>query len=100
MKVSLYHVRKSDEHTNIIGGRTGTVYVTKEKLMELFGSPTVIFEPGDKVTFIYQFDTPRGPAHVRDYWWNGPEEHSIASSGPKANLWVKSFLRNHGLKTQ
>ena len=104
MEISLKCVRKKEgEAFHMKGGRTGTVYVTKEKLEELFGEPNWVYEEGDgdgKVKYIYQFQTPRGIAHVRDYWWNPNDEHSIAASNNKANHWIKSYLRNHGLKTK
>jgi hypothetical protein len=103
MKVSLYHVKKSAGYRDITGGRLATLWATRGELEAVFGPPQWELSNEDvsdgKVTYIFQFDTPRGPVHVRDYWWNQENEQSIAAENTKAALWLRSFMRNHGYKT-
>lgn len=103
MKVALKCVKKADSFIPIQAGRTGTVFMTKDDLEREFGSPQWSYDEErdgseDKIKYIYVFDTPRGAVHVRDYWWNGPDEQSISASNSKANLWIKSYLKNLGYK--
>lgn len=81
-------------------GRCGTANITLDGLANRFGDPHA--RPAEdptsdgKVTAIWYLDTPRGPAAVRDYWWNRPDEQSIAGSW-QACLWAAAWLRCHGI---
>jgi len=72
--------------------RTGTARLTLDKARQLFGPPHAHGD-GDKVTCEWFFNTPRGNATLRDYWWNGSGSLSIASNGGKAALWLAAYLR-------
>ncbi len=51
-----------------------------------------------KVTLTWIFQTPRGPAEIRDYWWNAATEWTIAAQNHKAALWLAKYLRSLGLR--
>lgn len=50
----------------------------------------------NKVTMSWVFDTPSGPAVLRDYWWNGPGEWSIAARNKESFQWFIDFLKSKG----
>ena len=87
---------KPNPNGNILGGasRKGTAICTLYELEELFGQ---CHTEGDmeKVTKEWHFETPRGRATIRDYWWNASTEQSIASSDWRACRWLIAFLRRH-----
>jgi hypothetical protein len=45
-----------------------------------------------KVSSIWCFDTPDGPAQVRDYYMNPPTQQSLASVNPRAAQWLALYL--------
>lgn len=77
--------------------RVGTAHVSLQWARDHFGAPTDHGD-GDKVTAEWHFNTPRGVAILRDYWWNGSEILSIASCGPGAARWLAAYLRTHGVR--
>ncbi len=72
--------------------RTGTAYLSLEQARQYLGPPHGEGD-GDKVTAEWHFTTPRGRATLRDYWWNGSDRLSIASTGSGAALWLAAWLR-------
>lgn len=95
-------------------GRMGTASISLEDFAKVFGPPERTTDEPDKlvmpdgavvydspkVTAEWFFDTPRGVVCVRDYWWNGPRELSIASTRWRAALWVAAFLRRKGIEAR
>jgi len=93
-----------------MGGRTGTVNLSPNGFFKRFGNPHALHEPDilhngkdkayddQKVTVEWCFDTPRGPVIVRDYWWNGENEMSIAASNNRSARWVKYYLKSRNIK--
>jgi hypothetical protein len=77
------------------GGRYGTVRATRAQLTETFGQPLAV-DAGGKVTYGWVIDTPRGQAAVRDYWWNGADEHSIAAPSRIIGRWAVRWLTHNG----
>jgi hypothetical protein len=94
--VRLYDPSHPDE-PSILGGRAGTVLATKDELIAVFGKPRDVLDGDEKVTYRWVFETPHGFVEVRDYWWNGPREHSIGSADNKATQYVVHFLRSKEL---
>lgn len=96
-------------HKPVLGGRVGTVNLSPAAFLSRFGNPHVIADVNilfnskrdayddNKVTVIWTFDTPRGPFEVRDYWWNGPDELSIAAAGNRQRLWAVRYLKSMGI---
>ena len=86
--------------------RRGTVYMSLSGFAAKFGDPheADYSEEGidgyGKVTAIWHIHTPRGAVHVRDYWWNPPDELSIGASNAKSTLWLRAWLRKHGVKCE
>ena len=87
------------------GGRSGTVFATKEQLATKLGDPHEQdwseegIDGAGKVHFTYTIDTPRGPVEIGDYWWNPKDQQSIR--GPWwACLWAMKWLRIHGFRTE
>jgi hypothetical protein len=80
------------------GSRIGTVLADKAVLVNLFGPPRKVNCGDEKVTMQWVFETPRGTVEVRDYWWNAPNEWSIAAANYKAAQWVIRFMRSLNLK--
>lgn len=77
-------------------GRLGTAVATRAQVEALFGESHIT--PGgsyDKVRFGWYIKTPRGVACLRDYWWNLPNELTIAGP-PRACMWVAAYLRSRG----
>lgn len=97
MRLSNIKVRK-DDHADVSGGRAGTAYATREELITKLGRES--FGPSDdgKVTIGWVFNTPRGAAEIRDYWWNKPGEWSLAAGDRRAALWLASYLRGLDIK--
>jgi hypothetical protein len=95
-------IKPASPMTRVSGWRSGTAFCTLADLRRLFGEPTydatATFD--GKVTASWVFITPRGPAEVRDYWWNPINEQSIAAGHWKATFWLSRFLREHGIKVQ
>lgn len=84
------------------GGRSGTVRLTLQQMQKVCGPPHTTYSRGNsdgKVTAIWYFDTPRGPAEVRDYWWNRDDELSIATPlwKPRATSWLAAYFRAMGI---
>jgi hypothetical protein len=93
-------ITRAPLNTAVMGGRVGTARATRTQLDVLLGLPSYRYsaDEGDgKVTIGWVFKTPRGPAEIRDYWWNGPTEWSIAAPNHKAGLWLAAYLRRLGL---
>jgi hypothetical protein len=83
---------------SVMGGRAGTAVATKAALLDKLGAPTYSTPSADeKVTIGWVFNTPRGPAEVRDYWWNGATEWSIAAPSRRAAMWLCRYLRRMGI---
>jgi hypothetical protein len=99
----------SSVHKTPMGGRVGTLEMSPSDFCRKFGNPHVLRDVNilthgkaktyedQKVSVEWCFDTPRGTAIVRDYWWNGPNEMSIQANNRKATLWIKYYLRSQGL---
>jgi hypothetical protein len=107
--VFLNNVTLAPAYTFVAGGRMATVNLSPKAFLEKFGEPQTKEEPNiitgkkvdayrdTKVTVIWTFTTPRGPAEVRDYWWNRPNELSLASANQKQALWLAKYLRAKGV---
>jgi len=80
--------------------RMGTCFASLEQFEKVFGEPDEQGSADDKVTKSWHFDTVRGRVTVRDYWWNGLNELSIAAAEWKAALWMAACLRRIGLKAK
>jgi hypothetical protein len=91
------------------GGRQGTALCALDFLVDHFGEPNVSHgayrdygqDPVEgyfdsKITRRWIFDTPRGLAEVRDYWWNAEYEWSIAAEDRRAAMWLARELRRKG----
>ena len=94
----------AEQSKNTTGScRRGTCYTGLHKFASRFGNPheSNFSENGldgaGKVHAIWYVATPRGVVAIRDYWWNGAEEMSIAADNRKAALWCRAWLRNHGV---
>jgi hypothetical protein len=100
MEMTMTHVIKTTlDHCP--GGRQGTALCALDFLTDHFGSPNIAV--GDyrdysdaKVTRQWIFNTPRGLAEIRDYWWNAEYEWSIAAEDRRAAMWLCRMLRRHG----
>ena len=82
------------------GSRIGTAIIERPDIFSILGTPTHDWraEPMDeKVTLCWVFQTPRGPAEVRDYWWNASNEWSIAAQRPSAARFLAKHLRSLGI---
>ena len=97
MKNALNHVQLHDKYITVMGCRRGTVLISLDTMRELFG-PEQSDGDGDKVTACWTFNTPRGFIEVRDYWWNGREECSIAGTSYRAAMWIAAYFRARGYK--
>ncbi len=104
MKSILSNVVKPAIPPCILGGRWGTAVASQEAVEAALGKPSyVIGQPrhypdGTKVTIGWVVNTPRGPATIRDYWWDAPIEWSLAAANQKAALWLAAFLRRKGIR--
>lgn len=94
----------------VSGGRIGTVNLSPQDFFNRFGNPHLLEDANilfcskeetyedNKVSVTWTFQTPRGPFEVRDYWWNGPNELSIAGgSNNKLRLWAIRYLKSMGI---
>lgn len=91
------HVVRGD--TPPLGGRCGTAIATHAAIFRRLGNASwSTLESDAKVTVRWYFNTPRGPAEVRDYWWNAPNEWSICAQNKKAALWLANYLRSRGIQ--
>lgn len=72
--------------------RVGTVQASLSDLIAVLGEPTVPKSMDGKVTKVWVFDTPRGPAALRDYWWNAPNEWSIGAVDHRAARWLRRYI--------
>jgi hypothetical protein len=78
-------------------GRLGTAVATRAEVEALFGPSHITVDGSDdKVRFGWYIKTPRGTACLRDYWWNLPNELTIAGP-PRACMWVAAYFRSHGI---
>lgn len=78
-------------------GRLGTAVATRAEAEDLFGPSHITVDGSDdKVRFGWYIKTPRGTACLRDYWWNLPNELTIAGP-PRACMWVAAYLRARGV---
>lgn len=88
-------------HNTLGGFRQGTAMIDREAIFDLLGSPQEDWREKEhldnKVKLMWYFDTPRGPAQVRDYWWNGDNEWTIAATNHKAALHMARYLRRLGV---
>ena len=86
--------------------RIGTAFESLESFARKFGDPHEAdysetgLDGAGKVHAIWDIDTPRGLAHIRDYWWNAQDQLSIAAADSRAFLWVKNWLRIHGVRAE
>ena len=76
--------------------RQGTVRCTLADLERVLGPAHSGDYGGGKVTANWNFETPRGPAQVGDYWWNQPTEQSVRARSHNAALWLTRYLRRLG----
>lgn len=84
--------------TAVMGGRIGTAIASRAALFDALGRPTYNTPSSDdKVTIGWIYQTPRGPAEIRDYWWNAETEWSIAAANRKAAMWLCRALRRAGI---
>lgn len=109
MNAIVKNVSLASVYKPVMGGRVGTVNLSPYEFFKRFGDPHVLEDANilfcdkrtayydNKVTTIWTFDTPRGPFEVRDYWWNGPEEMSIAAANKKQTLWAVRYLKYMGV---
>ncbi len=79
-------------------GRVGTCMAPEAELVKRFGPPQPVKVFDEKVTKSWYVKTPRGTVAIRDYWWNGKNEWSIAAKDNKAAKWGIRFLRFAGLQ--
>ena len=92
-----------EPHPNcVVGGfRQGTAQIERDAIFALLGPPTYDWREHDhtdgKVTLVWEFNTPKGYAELRDYWWNAKNEWSIAASNRKAALYLAKHLRTLGV---
>lgn len=109
----MHHVSISPTHKPVLGGRSGTAWISIAEFARRFGPHSAQWDdPDAKVKVVWTIDTPRGPCEVRDYWWNAENEMSIAvpchdgdfgsmtysaRKARKASLWVRKWLRAHGV---
>jgi hypothetical protein len=80
--------------TNVGASRMATVFADEHTLRTLFGMP-VHPQPEDvdsRVTKIWTFETPRGLANLRDYWWNRSDEWSVAARDRRAARWLRRHV--------
>lgn len=84
-----------------MGHRIGTAIANLDAICAALGDPTNDWRndtDGDgKVTLAWVFQTPRGRAELRDYWWNAKDEWSIAAQDRKSAMWLARFLRRMGI---
>lgn len=103
---TLQLVRPHLDDTWMGGSRVGTVRATKAELIAELGDPVLVDTADGKVNYRWVFDTPRGLAEIRDYWWNQANEHTIAADcypgapgkHDRAGLWLARYLRQRGMK--
>ncbi len=83
----------------VAGSRLGTAIIAPDAIVALLGPPTYDWRSDEeaKVTLCWIFDTPRGPAEVRDYWWNTKGEWSIAAATIGAARFMAKHLRSLGV---
>ena len=91
------NLQRAHAMVRVLGGRCGTAVASLTDLQSALGEPTYVGSYDDKVKMGWVFNTPRGPAEVRDYWWNGPREASIAAQSFKAARWLAAHLRTLGI---
>lgn len=94
MKITL---QRANSMVRVMGGRCGTAVASLADLQNALGEPSYRGSYDDKVKMGWVFATPRGPAEVRDYWWNGPNEASIAAQSTNAARWLAAHLRTLGI---
>jgi len=86
--------------------RRGTCWMSIPSFSEKFGNPHEQnftddgLDGAGKVHVVWYINTPRGIVDIRDYWWNGKNELSIASGNNKSLRWAKYWLRIHGVKAE
>lgn len=85
----------------VMGGRMGTAVADYLDLVAAFGDPRSFgayrkYPGGHKVTVTWTFETPRGLAELRDYWWNGAQEWTIAAASRKPAMYLARELRRSG----
>lgn len=90
-------LQRAHDMVRVMGGRCGTAVASLAELQTVLGEPSYKGSYDDKVKMGWVFATPRGPAEVRDYWWNGPNEASIAAQSAKAARWLAAHLRTRGI---
>jgi hypothetical protein len=88
---------KQVKHIEVMGGRTGTVRASQVELEAIFGKPVVPDCSDGKVTKAWYFETSHGGVELRDYWWNGPEEWSIATASDEATIEAIKHFQSLGL---
>jgi hypothetical protein len=92
--------RKGNAMSVVLGGRWSTARATRDQLVAALGAPTWEDEFGDKVKVRWVFSTPAGNAEVRDYWWNGEGEWTIAAENHNAAMLFAGFLRDLGIAVE
>ncbi len=92
-------LERAHRATAVMGGRIGTSVATRAALVAALGAPSYDTPSADeKVTIGWIYKTPRGPAELRDYWWNSASEWSVAAANRKAAMWLCRFLRRQGIQ--
>lgn len=93
MKPISDHVSLTNKSPFIGGGRAGTVIADEQRLVRLFGKPQPVNSPDEKVTKRWVFQTPKGFASIRDYWWNSKDEWSVDGESKKAAQYLRRFFK-------
>jgi hypothetical protein len=75
-----------------MGGRSGTCLADEADLRRVFGTPVNPCDADGKVTKCWRFNTPRGTADLRDYWWNQPGEWSLSCKDQKSLIWLRRHV--------
>jgi len=93
-RLALAEVSQADYDANnhLGAGRVGTIVAPLADLVAAFGDPYVPGNGDGKVTKIWSFHTPRGPAFLRDYWWNNETEWSIGARDVRARRWLRLYV--------
>jgi hypothetical protein len=93
------HVKNLHQYKSILGGRIDTLWIDFDELNSRFVRthwPETYID--GKVTMGFQFETPRGPIEITDYWWNKIGfEWSVRSQDPRSVIWLVKFLRGIGV---
>ena len=92
------HVTNRTERASILGGRIDTLWIDLFDLESRFSRTHFPEDDDGKTTMGFQFNTPRGPIEITDYWWNKIGfEWSVRSQDKRAVIWLVRYLRSIGV---